>query len=229
MTMTLRQIFALGTMAFALAACGSGEQAPVYLEAAKSAREVFRANKEKDSKPELTAGQVAALGLQSKIKGPLFLATTQETNDATLLAVSARNGAYQTFATPTKQTVSMKRGVITDTRGLGYDLMWSQSDKAISLVTSRKSGSANRVHGYLTVEGTERVLHFDCTVTVTGSETLKAIGGGSRSTTKLTESCAGTEASFANQYWVLSNGTIWQSVQWVGPEYGAIVLQTLRR
>ena len=188
-----------------------------------------RNDEEAPAKPN--AAQLAQTALNSKIPGTLLLATTVQTGDTTVLAEWAKNGDYTTFATPTRQSVTLRHGIVTATRGLGYDLMSAELGQTTHLIKARKSGAAGRIHTYLTVEGVERVIGLNCTISRGNDQNLPKPTGGAVKVTVMQETCGSTSGAITSQsiYLVDGHGAIQASNQWVGPEYGNLNLQVLRR
>ncbi|MBT0957801.1 YjbF family lipoprotein [Alphaproteobacteria bacterium KMM 3653] len=229
MTIKIRTITGILASALALASCGNEDNATAgYKEVYSALASVTKARK---SAGTATGGAPANLvgNALSSIKGPVLIALTHGGKNTAAMGEFERNGSYQTFTTVDRQTLILKQGVLTGTRGLGEDLMSSEADASIALIRGRRSGTTTRTYRYLDGLGQERPLRLDCKIAPAGSEPVTNPAGGSISTTKVGEVCTAGGLKVTNIYWVGSDGFVWQSRQWVGPEFGDVALQHLRR
>lgn len=157
----------------------------------------------------------------------LAIAVVENHNSFTFLTEVATNGAFSTWGSPDRRTLTEQRGIITSSRGLGADLMSADVGPSVSLILSRTSGSSNRAHIYLDGENQEQLFQFNCSLQAQGTEGLK-IGEISSTVTVIAEICTGAGVSFENMYKVTPAGRIVQSRQWLGPLNGYITVQKLR-
>jgi len=158
-----------------------------------------------------------------------MLAVVESRNAIAIIGRSMVNGAYETWTTASKQTLTFKRGILVETRGLGDDLMYAQVDGVAALVRARRGGKARREMHFLDGEGKTYAIAFECTVSPGPAQAL-SIGNLGISSRRMDESCrSGTGQSIGNTYWVAGDGHIWQSRQWVSPGVGYLVTQQLRR
>lgn len=134
------------------------------------------------------------------------------------------NGPWRTYATGSRQTLVLRQGLVTATRGLGRDLMASEVDETLALLRSGKPGKAKRVMQVLDGEDRTREIALDCTLTV-GGQTRTATGMTGR---VMTEDCAAGDLRFRNSYVVNAAGTVIQSHQWLPTLVGPLTMQALR-
>lgn len=134
------------------------------------------------------------------------------------------NGPWRTYATGTRQTLILRQGLVTATRGLGRDLMASEVDQTLALLRSGKPGQARRVMQVLDGEDITREIALDCTLGV-GGQTRTATGLTGRA---MTEDCAAGDLRFRNSYVVDAAGMVIQSRQWLPTLVGPLSLQVLR-
>lgn len=170
--------------------------------------------------PEPTRAQLDADGR------PLLRAFLPDRNANALLFQIASNGPVQTWATVDAKTLSLRDGVLTQTRGLGGDLMSSRIPSAAAIRSGR--GQVSRMHSYLGPNDRTVRLDFTCSLSDRGAERVEIAGLGF-ATRRVAESCMGPEGAFENLFWIEPDGTIRQSVQWVGPDVGNVALFDLRR
>jgi hypothetical protein len=170
--------------------------------------------------PEPTRAQLDADGR------PLLRAFIPDRDANALLFPIAVNGPVETWATVDAKTLSLKDGLLTQTRGLGGDLMSSRLPPVGTVRSGR--GTVTRMHSYLGPNDQTVLVEFACTLSDRGAERV-TVSGLSYATRRIAERCDGAGDGFENLYWVEPGGTIRQSVQWVGPDVGNVALFDLRR
>lgn len=162
--------------------------------------------------------------------GPVALLHLKKTETTTVLRQIETNGAYRTWAaygSSERRSVTTKGGLITATRGLGSDLMSSDVNGVLPLITHRQNGSAKRVQRYLNGENIIYEIVADCTVARGPAQAFK-IGTRSQNATQMTVHCTAPDHEFTNTYLVSSGGRILQAQQWLSPLYGHAFMQHLR-
>lgn len=138
------------------------------------------------------------------------------------------DGGYRTYSTASKQTFTLRNGLVTATRGMGDDLMASVNEDSLALIRARRAGSGQRVMEYLNGAGDTIRLQFTCETYVTGSGRVNR-GAVNASTTELTENCVAGPNKFTNVYQVDGTGMILESQQWIGQSAGYVLIRVLRR
>ncbi|KPP83514.1 MAG: Group 4 capsule polysaccharide formation lipoprotein gfcB [Rhodobacteraceae bacterium HLUCCO07] len=212
-----------------LAACGNrpGQSQLEVLRTAVS--DVFKSSGQEDN-GGATAEQIAA-EIDAGLKGtdlPLSLAVVEARNSTTLLTRIETNGPHGTWAAPDRRTIIMKDGLITATRGLGNDIMSSETGEIAALVTARQEGQAQRVHRYLDGENHTVDMRATCRVTRGGEKMVESARFEAKAI-EMTESCDTGARRFVNTYMVDTQGDVVQSRQWASPDTGHIFIQALRK
>lgn len=170
--------------------------------------------------PEPTRAQLDADGR------PVLRAALRDGTVNALLFRVAANGTVETWATADARTLGLRDGILVQTRGLGGDLMSSRVPPVAAIRGGQ--GTVSRMHAYLGPNDQTVQIDLTCTLSDRGTERV-TISGLGYATRRIAETCAGAGASFENLYWVQPDGTIRQSVQWVGPDVGNVALSDLRR
>jgi hypothetical protein len=158
---------------------------------------------------------------------PLHFFLMENTGAFAITSIYGRNGSYVSWITPDRKTVTLKRGVLSATRGLGSDLMSVEDGGAARLIAGRQSGTVRKSYRYLTRADEINRLELTCTIE-RGAPAQVDSGEISAQTILMTENCAAGELQFANSYWVDAAGRTVQSVQWVSGAVGKIVFRKLR-
>jgi len=212
-----------------LSACGNMPGQDVSL--VSMAKDVLSGKKAAQQAAAPQTPEMVAAAVSQALKEtdqPLALMAIESRGGAVaLIQQIERNGAYVTWGSADRRSVTTRNGMITATRGLGQDLMSSSVSPSLALVSSRQSGSAQRVHRYL--DGENQTIELVTTCTISRAGTGRVVSGEiNRPVTKMTESCVAQTTRFQNSYQVDSAGRILQSMQWIGPLNGSAVIQMLR-
>jgi hypothetical protein len=158
---------------------------------------------------------------------PLFSPTpivTQPVLEVTILdrAAQARldkigqNGTVMTWASKDGISVSLDRGVLVATRGLGDDLMAAGAQATLDALTG-KPGEYRRIYRFLDAQNHADYKLMGCTMHTRGPETLA-----SRRLIRHEETCRTFTARHTNIYWTNPAGRIVASRQWVSPLVGSL-------
>ncbi|MHA6265368.1 YjbF family lipoprotein [uncultured Aliiroseovarius sp.] len=159
--------------------------------------------------------------------GPIALVVRIDTNAVLAMNPVGRNAGYVTWGSAAGQGLTFKRGVLSNSRGLGEDLMASRIDAAVAAITSRRAASYQREHYYLGDLGQSTRLVLECSLSRLKSERV-AIGDINADAVVLKEQCRKDAISFDNLYWVDGRGRVLKSSQWVSQRIGSLAIQNLR-
>ncbi|WP_164870998.1 YjbF family lipoprotein [Mesobaculum littorinae] len=151
--------------------------------------------------------------------GEVVVLTRRKNDDAALIMPVGRNGTVTTYESVDGTQLLLDRDVLVGTKGFGEDITSAQPPDV-----RRTRGTALRDHYYLNGDEVIRRARFTCTITDTGADSIE-VAGRDYPSRKITEACSSDLASFENLYWIEADGTIRQSLQWVGPEVGSLVLE----
>ncbi|MFV2053712.1 YjbF family lipoprotein [Aliiroseovarius sp. YM-037] len=178
--------------------------------------------------PENPAAQ-AAFERRVQTGHPTIIASVEEDGRVSSFARAAQNKNVETWIGGDGVSLSFRHGLLTTTRGFGWDLMTTDNAESVALVRQRQIGTAIRIHRYLNGEGHLIARSFVCDVRSRGKRDIE-ISPETVQTVLVEEACTGTDDSFRNLYWIdTRNHTILQSRQWVGPEIGALALRLTKR
>ena len=206
--------------ALALAGCGSDRQALQSLDFAKAA--VATANSMRKPAPlvTLSRARIRAVGR------PVLRIDLPTRRARAYLVMVATTGPVVTWSTTDGTTVSLRDGLLIQTRGLGVDLM----SAAVPAVADLARGSGTVRATYYHLDGDDQTIAQDvtCTLADRGREevTITEIRYPLHHVAAL---CSGAGASFTNDYWFDSRRKIRQSRQWVGEEVGYADIADLQR
>ncbi|WP_405401585.1 YjbF family lipoprotein [Paracoccus sp. Ld10] len=215
--MQMRAILA-GAAVAALSACGNTGAdetgaSPLSVLAQTATQAITARGTAGPTTPAPSPQQAAAEALRVN-QGPLIQATFESPARTQVLALTGTNGAMRTYMTPDEQAVILRGGMLIGTRGLGRDLSVAEPGTE-SLIRAGQSGRGTRVMRYLSGDGLERPLQFSCTTAPGPNPGV------------ILESCEGHGTTFQNNY-LVQNGQIPVSRQWIGPGMGYVTIQTLR-
>ena len=131
---------------------------------------------------------------------------------------------YQSFLSADNSMVVLKNGVLSATRGLGWDLI--SSDVAalhVALQSANTTQPYSRTYHHLDGEDQVTATVVSCDLSRRGERSLM-VDDRSMSTQLFQEKCVNTDHAFQNLYWVADNKII-QSRQWAGSGIGAIAMR----
>lgn len=224
MSLSPRILGSLCAAALTLSACSSASDNEV--SATKLARGILLPQK---APPPPTAQQIglAAAAVLAGTSEPVILVSIPKINATTVMQRIETNGAYSTFATGDRRTITLRGGMITATRGLGNDVMSSTLDDLQTLITERRAGEAQRYMRYLDGEDIIEPIQTGCVVSVEGSSQM-VIGEINSPVTTVKEYCRWKQTDFVNSYQVSNAGRILQSRQWLSERNEYVIVQQLR-
>lgn len=215
----------LAAVMLALAGCGNQTDQGVFLKAARSGALKKSGQGSNPNPAEIAAAVKVSL---ANTDAPVALVALEARNATAILTQIERNGAYVTWATPDRRSITTRGGVITATRGLGNDIMSSSLGSSLTMLSARKQGTAQRVMRFLDGENHTVELVLSCGYTKGAGKRLTAGELKNVAATEMTENCSANETRFTNTYLVDGRGRFVQSRQWLGPINGHMLIQLLR-
>jgi hypothetical protein len=222
-TRRLTRIIGALSIGLALTACGNANQ-----DASNLLKQLPKApaNIGKKQQPMGIAPEQIGQALAST-QAPIALFTAEDRQLQFLMLEIERNAPHRTFGSSSRQTVSFRGGMMSSTRGLGGDLMSSDSAALYALVSSRQSGQARYVIRFLTPEDKTIERSFDCSVSAAAKVPVQA-GEINIQAQGMVTVCNGGGFSFSNVFAVNSAGQIVTARQWMGDALGYFTMQMLR-
>lgn len=226
---TTRAAAAILVAALGLGACTNERQGVTVVEVAKT---LWQARKSPTAGPpdeRIVAAETSrALQLTD---GPLMLMRFERNGTVAVLRRIETNGAHETWTTwgrTERRSITTKKGVVTATRGLGWDLMSSSVDRLLAMVTGLNDGIDRQVLRHL--DGENKIVETvaDCAFTPDPERQRYEAGELSQVATRIDVFCRTETGGFSNYYLVGSSGRILQSHQWMGPDLGYATLWQLR-
>lgn len=210
----------------ALISCGSGGFNPIVKDSFSRINPFGDAKTESEptTKRGLTREAVDKAGI-TMIRASLL----SEENKYVFYGASENRG-YVTYANQTLQSITLRGSRITGTRGLGWDLLASQTPKPDPLVTpvppARWPDRITRIYtfpGGDTPVGT--TMTFECTFDMDGPASVVIVGI-KHDGVQFSETCSNDEMSFENLHLADSrNGFVWRTIQWIGPRMGNVDIE----
>ncbi len=159
--------------------------------------------------------------------GKVMIAILESRNVMAIMGVAQTNQGYETWEAADRRSLILKNGILTGSRGLGDDLMASESDASIALITSRSEGQATRSYQFLSGMGVTNHFEIECQIVKGSTERVEA-GEINVEAVTLAEVCEKDAVEINNLYWVDSRGNIVKSRQWVSAQVGYAMFQHLR-
>ncbi|OOY03009.1 YjbF family lipoprotein [Thioclava sp. F28-4] len=138
------------------------------------------------------------------------------------LSLAGRNGTVETWRSGDDITVSVDRGVVVATRGLGDDLMAADAGPTLAALRGTKIGAYRRTYRFLTADNHSDYVLLGCEMTTAGNETLAG-----QNLLRHEEKCRNPKMAVTNIYWTNKKGRIQAGRQWVSPTVGQIAIGVL--
>ena len=163
----------------------------------------------------------------ARLNAPLLLASTEDGRLAATLIQVGKNGEVTTWQSRDGVQLSMRDGVIVATRGLGKDIHASATpQRQLGIRVGRGSyiWQISRLDGNFALKNET----YRCTVRQIGSQVFEGLSG-DLPINRHQESCTGQGSTFTNRYDVGRDGFIWASRQWIGPDFGYLTLEVIKR
>lgn len=202
-------LIALG-LALSVSACGS-ERSPLSGAALNALKTVFSRNKQAPLTTEVLRARLTP-EVRAEIGRPVLIVELPKQKVAAVVIYTTQNGANDTWTAPDGVAVYTKGGVLTGTRGIGFDLMSSHVDGPLAVITGKGNGVATRVQRYLDGENQHVTVRFECSY----------VGDKSY----VTETCETKGLTIENQYWLNKSGEIQSSRQWAGARNGYMLIES---
>lgn len=161
-----------------------------------------------------------------RVTTPLMLAEVAELPAQATLAPWGDNRGVVTWRTADGVSLSFAEGVLTATRGLGFDLMSADTAGTRAALAGRSTGPYERFVSFLDGEGRTYFRTLVCTMSAPVPERIDNIGL-AVDTRRHAEHCRSTSDDVTNLYWTGPDGTMWRSRQWIGPDLGDLVTERL--
>jgi len=224
---------ALGLIAaLALSACASNKDIQpmpqIMLEAAKSiVAKKPDTNAQRAEVQALTRKQFIGAG-----NTPMILVDIETTQQYATLAQIATNGAYDTYQSADRKSLTFTGGLLSASRGLGADLISldnAQTQAALA-APSKDPVTTIRTHRYLNGEYQTVAVVFMCQLNNLGKEQVTSIHQ-NFSVLHFVENCRSEQdqpLQYTNSYWLDSKDKVmWKSRQWVGETIGYLGVDTI--
>lgn len=206
----------LGAVALTLGACGSdkGQSSPAVLFG-KTLAGVVMGNGGGAAPAQVSRAELEKLGT------PVIMGTIASSGGLLYLVPISQQGNVVTWSTSNDITITFKDDVMSQTRGIGPDIMESATPSRSQL---QNPGSTYR-RSYAYLDGGDRLVRFtyDCAVSFAGAETITVVGR-QHSTRHMLEQCTGNRGQFTNEYWFESDGKVRKSKELLVTEWGPIEL-----
>ena len=219
----------LAASCLALISCGSGGVNPIV-------KDSFQRLNPFEGKDEAAAPATRRRALTREAvekAGVAMIRASLLTEESKFLFYGASaNKGYVTFSTQSRQQITLRGSRVTGTRGLGDDLLASQTEGPDPVVTPTPPQNwPSRITRVYTFPGGDtpegQKLVFDCVIERVGPAALEIVGRRHEGV-QFSETCRSEDMDFENLYLADGNtGFVWRSIQWIGPELGNVDLEII--
>lgn len=152
-----------------------------------------------------------------------------EEEQAGYFVAASENGGYVTYASPFRQTLTLRGSQITGTRGFGYDLLSATSSQPDPLARPIPPGSwpatVTRSFEFPANAARGRIETYTCRFEIGAAREILILEERHRGV-EISEYCSGPAGDFENLHLVdIETGFVWRSLQWTGPRQGLLDLE----
>ena len=184
-----------------------------------------------DEKPAPPQKKITRAQLNAVPFATISLARETEPDRISYIVAVANNNGYVTYQQTSGSSVVLFGNLLTSTNGLGLDLaaVKHQVDDPIARQTPVLDwpGVVTRNYQFSLASRPNYEITVVCTLSIVARERIEVIEL-FFDVTRVAETCKSPRREFTNTYWVGEDGQVWQSEQWVGPEQGKFIVQTIR-
>ncbi len=209
-------------LAFLAAACSNEGLNPIV---GAALTEVNPFGEEAPAKP---AGQPITRAAVNRADVATIRARLLTDKSPSYLLAAANNGGYITYASALRQTLTLRGAWITGSRGLGWDLLSATSSQPDPLIQpippSRWPAQVTRSYEFSADGPQGRIETFTCTYEPGAAREITILEEVHRGV-EMSETCTGPTGTFENLHLVDAGGSVWRSLQWLGPQQGLIDLE----
>lgn len=168
------------------------------------------------------------------IEGEFIEATIEKTGSRAYLYISAERrgrqagdegGRLLVWRTENDVSLTTRDGVLVATRGLGNDMISSDSRAIRASLAGRAPGQGARPQIYSALDNKPVEMDLVCEIADLGRETIVIVER-RHVTDRFRETCTLEGGTVVNDYWIDSRGsTVWRSRQWAGPWIGYVEIR----
>ena len=138
-------------------------------------------------------------------------------------------GVGQTWLGADGATVTLEKGILIASRGMGDDLMGSSSSMPPWSKINQKTVSYSRELNHITGDNKISKRVFNCDIEKTNREEIIEIWNTNFKVSKFEESCSNSSFTFKNTYYVNNKGIVRRSSQYHSDTLGFIMIERLDR
>ncbi len=142
----------------------------------------------------------------------------------------SENAGFVTYASRLSQSVTLQGGLVTASRGIGFDLLAVEFAANDPVARPRAPDDwpqrVARTYVFPAPDPRGKRVTVTCRFIASGTATLEIVER-VHHTRRILERCAG-DATFDNLHFAdAETGFVWQTQQWLGPRQGAIVVEVI--
>ncbi len=230
----IRKAFLLLVSASLLAACSSGGGTSPVVGAIKGVilPTLGLGDEEETSAPTATDAPTTLTREMIVQSGLAFIRANIDGDPVTnVLTGTSLNGAYVTYVSGFKQSISVKGTLVTATRGLGSDLLSvadSPNDPIANMtpIANWPTESYDRSYRFSGTGPGGTLVTVSCRLTRQAPMQITIVEV-TYDVVAFIEACSGDGVSFNNIHLADKDGQIWQTRQWVGEGLGILNIEVL--
>lgn len=146
------------------------------------------------------------------------------------MSAASDNGGFVTYASAFRQSLTLRGAQVTASRGLGFDLLSATSSQPDPLVRPIPPDSwpatVRRSYEFPAWAPQGEIQSFECHYERGAVRDIVILDQPHRGV-EISETCTGPSGSFENLHFVDAGGTVWRSLQWLGPRQGNVDVEVV--
>lgn len=160
----------------------------------------------------------------STAQQPLLVAEFLSAQRIGILGKSGRNGDVESWASPDGVGLSLDRGVLVRTAGMGHGLLVANAAPTKAALAGQGPRDYEKLYKHLTGDNQIRETVFNCRMTGPVAENITRVG---RLVTARhwQETCSSASVSMVNDYWTAGGSDVIKARQWISAEAGFVVTE----
>ena len=172
--------------------------------------------------PAAIRAQIAASDF-SQAQEPLLVADFVSAKRVGILSKAGVNGSIESWQSPDGVGLSLDRGVLVRTAGIGRSILIADATATKAALTGQGAREYQKLYKQLTGDNQIRESVFTCRMSGPVAEKITRAGRAATAN-HWQEACSGGATSMVNDYWTQAGADVVKSRQWIDPVAGHVVL-----
>ncbi|WP_208350697.1 YjbF family lipoprotein [Pseudaestuariivita rosea] len=199
---------------------GTGVETSPLLGLTTTLREAVRQSMSGPTNPGFDPATSVTAVQAANYPGRTWVAHLEERQAWGTLALLGQNRDVLTYLTEDAISISLRRGVLVATRGLGDDVLVANPNPTLRALNNRGQSTYTRRVTFLDGTSQRVTVQLNCTMRRVGQERI-TIAQTTRGSDRYSETCAAENRTIQNTFWTANGNTVLlKTRQWVSEDVG---------